>query len=380
MRRLLLAYSVVELLFWLGYSIYFTFTRMYIENVMGQAYGFIALLIAAEEAPLLASLVFGGLADIYGRRKMMLLGLGESLAVASMGFTGIGLLPMLAAVAALFYAIGYTAFTGVLLAATRGSAKSFSMVTLWGSVGWALGGPLAGILYSHGPAVEFTASALAIAFAYLLAYMYTPPQLEKTGAIGFHDVVKAAYKLTPLMVFTAITSAGLVAFFGPFSLKLSAEIDDPILFGIVYSTLPALLGAAVRPLAGVACDTLGSLTVAVATTLAYIVLNYGLTVMHGLPAILLWLIPLYPFRDVSIYTLASQLLPSSLQATAGSAVNLAISVSGLLVGILAPLLEDMSLVQVYTVSTVIVLVGLVALAPYARRGSAPVHRPVNPQA
>jgi MFS family permease len=357
------------LFFWLGYSVYFTYTRMYVEDVLGQAYGFIALLIAAEEAPLLASLVFGGLADVFGRRRLMLLGLLEATAVACMGFTDIHLLPLLAAVASLFYGIAYTALTGVLLAGSAGRARTYSLVTLWGSVGWALGGPLAGLLYDYGAVVEFTSSALLVAVAYLVAYATTPRELDRVPGVGGRDVARAVRLLAPFVVFASLSAAGLAAFYGSFSLKLRAEVEDPLAYGLLFSALPALFGAAARPLAGYVCDRFSALRVAVAVTTAYLGLNYVLASYSGLVAIVAWLVPLYPFREVSLYMVSSRMLPQGLQATAGSTVSFSVSVAGFIVAAMSPLLEGASMLKVYAVTSTVTAAGLLALLPYTRQAT-----------
>ncbi len=363
----IVGYSATELLFWLAHSLYYTYTRMYIVDVLGEDYSFAALLAGAEEAPLLLAILFGGLADAYGRRRLILFGFGEAVAVALMGFTDIRLLPVLAAIAAGFYTIAYTAVMGVILAGSGGSGRRYSLVTLWGSVGWALGGPLAAILYPYGPPVEFTVSALGVAVAYLVAYVSTPHGLGG-GEVRFRDAIRAVRHLIPLTTFIALSSAGLTAFYSAAALRLRTELADPLIYGLAYTTLPALTGAAARLWAGAVTDHSNPLLVLLASTLAYLPLNYGIAVAHGPVLVALWLIPLYPFREVPAYVAASRLLPQALQATAGSAISLAISVSGFIAAAVSPLLGYGDLLKAYMVTSLLILASTLALTPYVRRG------------
>ncbi len=357
-------FSVVELLFWLGYGAYHTYTRMYVADVLGQDYPFMAVLVGAEEAPLLLALAFGGLADAYGRRRLVLLGLGEAAAVAAMGFVDVRLLPALAAVAAAFYTVAYTAVTGIILAGSGGSGRLYSLVTLWGSVGWALGGVAAGALYPHGPGVVFAVVACLVAASYLVAYAATPPELDRGGEpVGARDVLAAAGRLAPLVASTALSSAGLAAFYGAAALKLRAEVGDPVLYGLVYSALPALLGALARIPAGALVDRCSPALVLAAATAAYLALNYAVAVARGALLVAAWLVPLYPFREVAAYVTASRLLPPSLQATAGAAMSLSTSAAGLIAMAVAPLLEG-GMLRVYAVTSALLAASLPLLAPY----------------
>ncbi len=363
-RLWFIGYAAAQAFFWLGFSIYYTYTRMYVEDLLGQNYAFIALLVGAEEAPLLLAVLLGYLADKMGRRKALLLGFGEAIAVGLMGLTSIWMLPFLAAIAASFYAIAYSALTGIILASVGGSGWKYSLVTLLSSIGWAMGGVIAGVLYGYGPMAEYGCSASFVALGYLLAYMLAPSSEDGAKTrVSTRQVITAAYKLVPITASIVLSATGLMLFYGAVSLKLAREVNDPILFGLVYSTLSALLGALVRPLAGLLTDRVDPLVLMVVSSLAYTVLNFGIAIAHGIILVVLWLTPIYPFRDVAIYMAVSRSLPRELQATAAGMVSFAISLSGIIIVLISPLLHGKTILELYVITAALLILSALALIP-----------------
>lgn len=326
----LVVLAVANLVFWTGYAVYYVATRRFIEESLGEDYALGVLLSGAEEAPLAASLVLGPLSDYLGRRRVVLFGLVEAAAVAAMAFAPIGLWPILAALAALSYALAYNAVLGMVLEESGGSGYRYSLVAAFGSAGWALGGLLGGILYTWGGAgLSLQGSAALVGASYVLVYLWGPrhgPQGIKPG-----DVLDGLRGVWPLAVAATLSGAGLTVFYGAASLRLSTALDSPLAYGLVLTTLPAILGALSRPIAGKASDALGherlfSLTNAV----------YGFEALAfasaASPLVLIaaWLVPVFPFRDVALTMMISTRLPGRLQGTAAGVISFAYSASGLI--------------------------------------------------
>jgi hypothetical protein len=78
----------------------------------------------------------------------------------------------------------------------------------------------------------------------------------------------------------------------------------------------------VRPLAGVLVDRFKADLVLASTFLAYAIYNTILFYTTGLTFILLWLIPLYPFRDVAQAMALSRRVNQNLQATVAGFLNM----------------------------------------------------------
>ncbi len=368
MRGWILGYLAAQLLYWAGYGVYYTYTRMYVEETMGLNYSFIALVAAAESAPLLLSLATGYAADRLGRRRAMLLGFGEAGATLPMGLVGVRRLPLLAACASSFHSIAYTAYSGALLAGVSGSGYLYSVIAIGGSVGWALGGLAAGLLHGLGARVEYAVAGLLVAAGYSVAVASTPGHLEASEKPGLRDVANGLVRVAPLSASMILSASALSLFANSISLKMKAEIGNPLLYSLVFSTATALIGAAVRPLAGAASDRIGHLRLYALSTLAYIPLSYAMTLAHGAMLAALWLIPIYPFRDVGAMMSLSTRLPRSLQATAAGIASFSFSLSGFLLVPLSALIRGRGLSTVEYATIALLASSLAALAPYLRWG------------
>jgi len=366
-RGWLRGYAAAQVAYWMGYGLYYTYSRMLIEEALGQAYSFAAKLAAAETAPLVLSVVLGFLADRLGRRKSMLVGIGEAAATLAMGYLGLARLPVLAAIAASIHSISYTAFMGALLAGVSGSGYTYSIAAAGGSVGWGLGGLAAGLLHSLGPRPEFATAALLEALGYLIAVATTPPSLEASETPRLAELAGGLRRLSWLTGSIILSSAGLTLYASSVSLKLKAEVENPILYGLTFSTITALVGAAVRPVAGRVSDRLGHVRLLALTTAVYILAGYGMLVAHGPALVIIWILPIYPFRDVSMMLSASIMLPRRLQATAAGVVSFAASVSGFVVLLISPALMAGRLARVFVISALLLGLSLAMLAPYLGR-------------
>jgi len=365
-RTWLRGYAVAQVLYWMGYGVYYTYSRMLIEERMGQAYSFVATLAAAETAPLVFSIVFGFLADRVGRRRVMLLGLGEAGATCLMGLPGLARLPALAALAASIHSVSYTALTGALLAGVTGSGYAYSLVAAGGSVGWGLGGLVAGLLHPLGPKLEFAFAGLLEAIGYIMAVASTPPGLEAPRAPRLEELPAGLSRALWLAGSLILSSAGLTLYTSVVSLKLKAEIVNPLLYGLTLSTATAFAGAAVRPVAGRVSDTIGHARLLALTTIVYMLVGYGMLVSHGLALAILWVLPIYPFRDVAMMLSISRMLSGSLQATAAGIASFSTSISGFLVLLLSLTISAGQSTRVFTISMLLLALSLVLLSPILR--------------
>ncbi len=355
--------SLSQLLFWTGFGAYYTYTRAYIEEARGQDYAFATVVAGAETAPLVLSVVMGFLADYLGRRKLVLLGLGEAIAVAAMGVVELSLVPVLVAVGGVFYSIAYSALLGAILAGVRGSGTAYSVIAAAGSIGWALGGLLGGYSFGYGPVVAYGASAFMIAAGYLAGYAYVTEELEPESRPSPSEVLEASRRILLVVASIVLGQAALNIFFTSASLKLKAEIGDPLLFGLVFSTATAILGALARPLAGLASDKLGEVRLLAVTAIAYALLGYAVATLRGYLLIAVWLIPLFPFRDVAVSMSVSSRLPGKLQATAAGIISFATSTSGLIALTLAPLIKGRTIIEVYAICATLLVASAALLGP-----------------
>ncbi|WP_062662890.1 hypothetical protein [Aeropyrum camini] len=177
--------SLALLLFWAGYSIYYTITRRAVEEGAGGGSYFLGVLMSgAEEAPLAASIVLGYLADRTGYRIPLALGLLEAGIVASMAFSPIEAYPLLAGAASLVYALSYSALMGLVLGESGGSGFRYSVIAAFGSLGWALGGFAGGAVYSRLGTLGLAVAAALMALSYTVALSASPSRGGALPGLG----------------------------------------------------------------------------------------------------------------------------------------------------------------------------------------------------
>ena len=378
----LAAMAAAQGLYWAGYSAYYAYTRMaYTQHWM------VLVLVASENAPLLLSVAAGYAADRLGRRAFLAAGLAEALAVYSMAHAGFAGVAALAALAAAGQAAAYTALFGILLSGVRGSGFLYSLAAVGGSLGWALGGPLAGLL-AGGPGAwgVYAASAALRLAGYAAAYAASRGAVEGGPGAPPPGMVARALGRVPGPALAAAVSwlaFGLVTSYAP--ARIAEAAGDPVEYGVAVTLAPALAGAAARPLAGRACDRLGPERLYAASALAYAALAPALALAPWPLLAALWAAPVYPFMDVAVAMMVSRRLPASLQATAAGVVQAARSLGGLAAAPLAPALRPWGVETVSILATALMLASIAPVAVEAvgagarPRGPAPSPGPSSPR-
>jgi len=325
----------------LTYGMYLVASRDLVKVTLGNAYGFIGALVAAENIPAIVSVFVGGAADILGRRRVVLVGLLGVPALVLMSFTPIQALPVLAGAYVTFWTAAITAVTGAFLDRTKSSSKRYSIYAMFGSAGWGVGGVIAGaISQARGDRAVFLVAAAAFTAALLAAYFKHP---GGGGGVRFGEVLSGARKVLLPLLAIALTIAAADMFYGVFSLKLRSIAGSAELFGVLYAALPSVTGVLIRPLAGYAIEFFGPLKSFAAVIASYVTILPAMAVLTGLPAIMLWAVPVWPFLDQSSTIMISRSLPRRLQSLAAGVITTAYSVGGaaVLVTSLTPALRSL---------------------------------------
>ncbi len=345
------------------FGMYIVASRDLVKQVLGNDYSFISFLIAAENMPAIFSVVAGGLSDVLGRKGLILLGLAGVPALALMYVAPIDVLPVLAGTYVTFWTISIPSVMGTLLDRTRSSSMHYSIYAMFGSVGWGLSGVLAGFLAgAFGDRIVFVVAAALLGTGLMFAYATHP---GGGGGVSARDVLAGA-KLVLLPLLAAATSiAAADGFYGVFSLKLRDIAGSSEVFGLLYTTLPALVGVFARPAAGVVTERLGALRSFFCVVASYAVVLPLMAVTSGPVAVMFWILPLWPFLDQSMVMLISRSLPGCLQGLAAGVVNTAYSLAGLLV-LMAALTPAFSSLYVAAV-TALFFLGIASLALFASR-------------
>ncbi len=307
----------------LGFSVWYTASRAYIRDVLGdEAYSFVVLLIAAESLGYMLSPIAGILGDVYGRVRMALLGVLRAPLLSLVAFVDPTHMPILVFLASTLSVLFYTNTLGLLLDLTRGSGRLYGLITIATPLAFGVGSLIPGLLKPIGGYELVFIFVGVIDGLSPLALLLVP---SSSGNLGFSlRAAFSVFKSIPLSLIIAILLGNLAStlFWNIMSIKLYEVTGSLLAFGFVGGFLTTILSTIVRPLAGVLVDRFNADLVLASTYLAYTVYNTILYHTTGLTFILLWLIPLYPFRDVAQTMALSRRVSQDLQATVAGLINM----------------------------------------------------------
>jgi predicted MFS family arabinose efflux permease len=348
----------------IGFGMYLTISRDMVREVMGYNYSFMTLVVASENIPLIFSFIGGGLGDVIGRRKLVLLGLLSSIPLFMMSRLSIEYLPLIASLYIFFWSLAQPSITGALLHATSSSGIQYSIYAVFGTIGWGLGGPLAGIITRYyGWSYSWITASIITLSAFIIAYAFFP-QSVRGGEAGLRDIVRASKIVLPYFITSLLTMAGFLLFFGNYPLILRSRLHDPELYGLVYTFIPALIGIIARPLIGLLSEKTKPLNLAFTGIILYIVVIAGLYYsinMSVIVMIILWSIPAYPFIDQGFILTFSRSLPGSLQAFASGIWGTTLSIGGFLVLVTSVTPIMRSIYEIYIASETLLFTALILL-------------------
>lgn len=302
---------------------YYATSRPFVSDAFGEErYSIILLVAAAESLPGLIGPLLGLLSDARGARALLALAAARAL-----------LLPMLPLVSPLWavalvglssllsVAFSAAAF-GSLLQEVRGSASSYARTTVLFPLAWAVGGLLPGLLEGRLSYAQLFALAGGL---HALASLMALPVAESVGRR-----LELREKPAALAVFAiALSAAGLGVFFSMISIKLYEELGSVLAYSIIGVSLTSLVSAATRPFAGIIVERIGegrALRYSIGAYAIYSVLMYLAT---GHLLALLWLLPLYPFREVSLTMYVSRRMSSGAQSTAAGLISMIYSAASI---------------------------------------------------
>ncbi len=342
-------------------GMYMMLTRDYVMAVLGYDYSFMTLLVASETLPSIMSIIGGSVGDIIGRRKVLGFSIVGSIPLALMGVLEISYLPLLAGVYSAMISISLSIIMGALLHATKSSGRSYGYFMTYATIGWGIGGPIAGFLVSIiGLRNCFPLVSLIYALSIIIP-LSVFPSVAVGGEAGLRDVFLGVKTLVYIFVAGSLVFAGLNLFFGNYSLRLREISGSSELFGVVYTLLPAIIGALVRPFVGIFSDRIDPLLVALIGSVIELICIISLYHSWGLLAILVWLTPAYPFLDQGYTMLLSRRLPGKLQALAAGVRVTMSSFGGLIVLLLASTIITSNLYYIMITSVAMILLSSLLL-------------------
>lgn len=336
-----------------AWGMYFALTRVYVVTDLGGGYMALLLLAGAEFGLPLTSVLWGRLADRYGRRKFVLAAWTGFIPLAMLGlvndaytFVAVAALPSLA------WSLGWPSVVSPVITGTS-IGRRYGTFMVGASLGWGLGSSAMGPLYGLGGArAVFTACSVLYFISYAVFYALYPATRTPASTVIKPEASRQLYRsLAPLLVAVAMLSLGLEWGFNVFAVRLEESLrqlvyragwsdeDVRLLYGVFYGGVTTLLGVPARLLAGRVADRYGGLRLLAWTAGCYVLLYLAMNHLHGIWMVMLWQVPLYPFYDTAVYSAASGYAPRDLKASAAGAVMAAQSVGGMLVALAGPLTD-----------------------------------------
>ncbi len=358
-------YTVGNILYTLAWGLYFTSSRIYVKEFLGGTYTDITLLTSLEFIPALFSTLWGYLGDVFGRRKMILIGFLSVPAFSLIGFTELPWVFILAFIASLSSTIAWPSIVSAVVSDIEYTgSKKYSIYAIGGSIGWGLGSLLMGFLYALGGiGLISIVIGLSIGASFIIFYALYPKVHvtfeRKELKRNVFSFLLGSKVFLAFLVAVAVSYFGLEFSYNILSIKLYNELGrNEILYGIFFGGITAFLGALFRPLAGKIVDNVGEVRSFMLTLICYTSLLYGLASAQGWIMALLWIIPVYPLYDTSAVTVSSKSLPPEFRATAFGSYGTATSIAGSLVVLAGPLADTLGVNKATIFSSALQIVAL----------------------
>lgn len=329
-----------------SWSLHFFLTR-YLANSMK----LILRYSIAELIPLVITPLICYLGEKLG---YWFLGLVSILQVFEVGLLAVGIEYgyFFAAPASLGGVILFATCFAICFHLSSGRGLTYAKVTMSYVLGYSVAGFVGGFLLKllgfQGTVVLIT--ALNLLASLLLLYATKRVRVRCSGCT-LRSVVALRSELTLVLV---LGLAGSELLWCGYARILRYIIPDPVLYCVVYSGLPPLLLSLVRPVAGYFVDRYGSTYVLELTILSYLALTIVTLVIwytYPLAALLLWLIPLSTFFEVSAFTLLSRVYGAVNQAIAMSRYYCAYGIAGFIVLLAVGVGSDVDVVLLVSVAT-----------------------------
>jgi len=357
LKRALYVFYIASFMLGLVGGSYYTVSRNAVYAEEGLDYGFISTLVAFETIPGFFSIVGGAASDVLGRRRMLLLGASSSIPLILAGFSGLRLLPPLILVYGVLTSTASPSIAGGLLHYTNSSGSAYSVMAVANSIGWALGGILGGYLAALSP---FTNSMILlgalVAVSYLVLYSAYPREVMYPGA-RLREVAEGARRVWLLFLASTLVFTGTRFFFSSYILNIRSMLGDPVLFGLVVNTLPALTGALLWYYIGRLSDRVNPVYLALAAIVEYIVfIVLFLNIYDPVIVSALWVVPIYPLLEQGLVISISRRLPGRLQSLASGVYTTSTSLAGFTILVLAGVITDLR--GIGAVSIAVLLAGL----------------------
>ncbi|RLC35765.1 hypothetical protein DRH29_05825 [candidate division Kazan bacterium] len=361
MNKKLILLTIANFMGGLGWSIYFSLSRPYYTDFLNASYSMVLIIASCEWLPGLTSFIWGYLSDRYGIKRVLIFGV-LAYVISLVGIVELEFIPIIVALASLGWAAAWpTILAGISRISGEYIGRRYGFFALGGSIGWGLGGIVAGLMASYtNIRLTLILSGILAGLAYTLSYFVLGKYEWK------YTPVRIAYILKGVLGYVALTciilTLGMEYALNLISVKLYYEVNENILlYGLAITSLPSFTGAIVRPIAGAIADKLGGVKTVLVAIIMYSLVYLLASFLRGYTLVLLWIIPIYPFYDTGFIRLASEVSGKDRRGLAMGLINTSMSIAGSAVSVFGPLTDVLGYTYSMMIASAIALTSIIPL-------------------
>lgn len=356
-------YFVAFILEGVGGGIYYTYSRPYLVEVLGQEYGLLFSLLAAEFIPSITLVILGLLGDLLGRRTLIIFGIFRLIPYPLIPLVPITFMPALVGICVLLSSVAGVGSMGIVLEAGRGRASFYANITTSYGIGWFVGGLIPGLASRFVQSeASFSIAGLLCSISSATLYFSSPQTISRR--LNAREFKTALIKTSRLIASITLATASLSMFYSAMSLAIYAEVRDLLIYGVFIASLSVIIGTITRPLAGLLVDKFDCIYIYSLALGLYGVLSYAILNSPCFVRLILWQVPLYPFRDVAQTMAISRGFPMELQSTAYGLTLTANALAGMLVLAIKERVAELPLSGIFLVHIALLCLSVLVVLPY----------------
>ncbi|HRD23163.1 MAG TPA: MFS transporter [Candidatus Hydrothermia bacterium] len=310
-------------LFYFGWGTYYVLLRPRFVD-LGATYFQILLIDSIPALIALSSILWGRLADLISRRAFLAISAFGGIVIAFLGF--FDTVPSLLILLAILSIFGSMALPVIntLFSFESEVEASFASYLFAEATGWMLSGLFIGylaktpILMRIGYTIGGICWILGILILlYILRHTQTGETVQNS-----HKKLGVGKNLMFLLCGVFFVEFGIIVSYGILSVKLYESLGkSKFLYGLVWSTLPSFASVVVSNAYGGIIKKISPWNSLVLISLLYFVNVNILSHVSGIFMALFWILPLWNFLHIAIYSAVAKVSDVELRSSAFGLVN-----------------------------------------------------------
>ncbi len=332
---------LATIFFYFGYGSYYILLKPRFVD-LGASYFQILLVDSLPAFVALTSIFWGRLADLISRRYFLLFSALGGVLLFFLGFiNNINVLLVFLGLLSIFTSIAFP-IINALFSFGKEVEKSFAVYLFAEAIAWTLSGTIMGLLSRDSKlfALGYILSGISWIIGILLYFkIYTGEIKEETKVTSVFKI-SFGREMWWLAVGIFFLELGIVSSYGVLSVKLYEVLGkSKLLYGIVWASVPAFLSAVVSNAYGRVVKKLNPWGSLALCSGVYFVNILVLSVSKGYLMAFFWVLPLWNFLYIAMYSAVTMVSKEAERATAFGFMNSVINLSSTL-SVLAGSLAD----------------------------------------